>query len=335
MTSALQRARAEAADWFVRLQDDDAGPDVHDSFDDWLDADPLNVRAWAGVSETAQMIAESPPALEDKWQISSEPRELPKPRKASERVQRRRWFAARPRIVRVAALAAAAACVALLFGPSMMLRLEADHLTSSGQMREIALEDGTHVRLGPDSAISVDYNQERRSVRLLAGQAWFDVARNPERPFEVAARTVTTRVLGTAFDVRMIGPETSVDVARGRVRVSDHARLPAMVRELGAGEWVRIGPEGSVSAGLGESAQAGAWREREVHARSRTIEQVIDEVRPWYEGRIILMDGELGRRSVSGIYDLKDPAQALRAIVHPYGGRVTRVTPWLLIVSGS
>nr|WP_255696787.1 FecR domain-containing protein [Sandaracinobacteroides sayramensis] len=236
--------------------------------------------------------------------------------------------------VRAVVATAAAACAVALAAPGVSLHLSADHITRPGHVEQVRLADGSTVHLGPDSAIAIDYDGARRTVRLLAGQAMFDVTRDPDRPFRVAAGTVTTTVLGTRFDVRMIGGETSVSVSQGHVQVEDEGTSPSTQRDLLAGDWIRIGGSRPAETGRIAPQLVGGWKRGEVLAENRSIASLIDEIRPWYGGRIIVTDADLANRPVTGIYDLRQPVQALSMIVQPYGGRVTRITPWLLIVSG-
>lgn len=228
----------------------------------------------------------------------------------------------------------AAACALLFFAlatPTLKLRLEADHLAAVGQIEQVTLEDGSTVVLGPSGALAVDYGPDGRAVRLLAGQAMFDVKPDRTRPFTVSAGGVSATVLGTSFDVRRLGPTTTVAVSRGRVRVAGAAAS----HDLRAGDWVRIEPGAPDETGVLAPDLVGGWRDRALMAEDRPIASVIDEIRPWYGGRIVLADQTLAAARVTGVYDLDDPATALMMIVRPYGGRVLRITPWLLVVTGA
>jgi transmembrane sensor len=222
----------------------------------------------------------------------------------------------------------------VIAGPMVSLRLKADHLSGVGKVERVALVDGSVVELGPDSAIAVDYRLDARVVRLLSGQAMFEVAPDPARPFRVAAGNITATVLGTGFDVRMIGDRTSVAVRHGKVRVQDDSATPAISRELGVGDWVRFAPGRPMEEGAGAAEVVGAWRSGTVPIRNRPIAEAIDEARPWFRGRIVLTDRALGERLVTGSYDFNDAAESLALIIAPYGGKMRQITPWLLIVSG-
>lgn len=230
------------------------------------------------------------------------------------------------------AATATAAMLALALVPTLHLWLSADYRTGSGQTTSLALADGSRVTLGPDSALAVDMAGHQRKLRLLAGQAWFEVRHDAASPFQVVAGDVAATDLGTSFDIRMLGPVTAVGVQHGAVRVTTGIAKASNTHDLGVGQWLRRIGDGSIEQGQVNPQLIGAWRQGVVVARGRTVNEVIEEIRPWYAGRIVLASKTLGERRVSGIYRLSDPQAALTALVNPDGGWVTSVTPWLLIV---
>jgi transmembrane sensor len=58
---------------------------------------------------------------------------------------------------------------------------------------------------------------------------------------------------------------------------------------------------------------------------------VVDDLRRYFAGSIVLVDADLAARRVTGVYNLADPVGALRAIVGAHGGSVRQVSPWLLL----
>lgn len=96
--------------------------------------------------------------------------------------------------------------------------------TSNDQHRLVTLSDGTSVRLNSNSSIEVPeyFPPNERDVKL-EGEAWFDVARDENRPFSVQADDATIRVLGTEFNVKVdsLSRNVQIAVAEGRVSLSN------------------------------------------------------------------------------------------------------------------
>lgn len=107
------------------------------------------------------------------------------------------------------------------FGPNVwLLSVEYVQKNDSQKIKEVVLSDGTQVHLSPGSSIHYGegFNQSDRIV-ILEGEAFFDVVRNPEKPFLVISNDLVTRVLGTSFTVSSNEREISVSVKTGRVEV--------------------------------------------------------------------------------------------------------------------
>ncbi|AQG80978.1 FecR family protein [Spirosoma montaniterrae] len=92
----------------------------------------------------------------------------------------------------------------------------------------ISLSDGSVVYLRPNSSLRhpVSFAADRREVELV-GEAFFEVAKNPNQPFFVRTQTLTTRVVGTSFLVRALDQQASVQVRTGRVVVYANQTLTA------------------------------------------------------------------------------------------------------------
>ena len=92
----------------------------------------------------------------------------------------------------------------------------------SNQAKKITLEDGSQVTLQPQSKLSYPehFNTDKREV-YLTGEGFFEVQKNPQKPFFVYAGNVTTKVLGTSFYVKSFDGvrKVEVEVVSGRVSV--------------------------------------------------------------------------------------------------------------------
>lgn len=92
--------------------------------------------------------------------------------------------------------------------------------TTTGEVKKFILEDGSEITLGAKSELKAWATSKERHIILVSGQAFFKVAKNPQRPFWVDAGETKVRVVGTQFDVRRGSDRTRVAVLEGIVNVS-------------------------------------------------------------------------------------------------------------------
>ncbi|WP_276485805.1 FecR family protein [Paraflavitalea pollutisoli] len=102
-----------------------------------------------------------------------------------------------------------------------------EHVNTSDKPITIALADGSALSLSPGSRIGYGNHFDTGSFRdvYLSGEAFFEVARNPDRPFRVFANELVTKVLGTSFTVRSFDSDTTIQVIvrTGKVTVYSQA----------------------------------------------------------------------------------------------------------------
>jgi transmembrane sensor len=200
----------------------------------------------------------------------------------------------------------------------------------------VRLADDSIVTLAPQSAIKVAYAAAgERRVRLLAGEAYFEAAPDAGRPLRVFADAVRVTVLGTAFNVARSDEGADVGVAHGIVRVDYDGAAQPVAERLKAGEFVRVSRSGGVLRGEQPASQIAAWRERRLVAQDQPLGEVVDRLRRYYFGAIVVTDAALAGQPVTGVYDLGNPAGALRGIARSQNAVVREITPWLLVVSRS
>lgn len=308
--------RSEAVDWLIRLQAAPGDGAVRAAFDSWLKTSEDHRRAWQSVSRVWQ-VSEGLPAADGL---------APAKVVAFPRVRRlRRAFA-------IAAVAVAA-CVALYLAPLLQLRLQADHMTSVAELRDVSLDDGSVVQLDAGSAIAVRYAAARREVVLLAGRAFFDVVPARDRPFVVVADDVTVTVTGTAFDVRSGSDGVSVAVQSGTVEIGlDGGARPAAT--LTRGQRLSVGRlAGQVVKSEIAPDDVASWRERRLVVDGVTLAEVVEELGRHHRGLILLSDRALAERRITGVFDLRRPIEALNAVAGSQRGTVTEITPYVLVVS--
>lgn len=323
-TNISKEIADEAAGWMVALQDDPGDDQCRQRFERWLDQSPQHRHAWQRLHVAWQAFGASAPAFEETW------KDAPRNSAPARGYRPRRSGFAR-RFGLPGAAAAAAICLVLVAGPALILRMEADHMTATAESRTVTLEDGSLVHLAGASAIATDFGKGRRAVRLLAGEAFFEVAPDKSRPFTVDANGIEVTVLGTKFDIQTAGDITAVALAEGSVKASvegDDAGVLAPGDLLTANR-----ATGEVSRTTVPISDIATWRSGQIFVVNATIGSVVEQIRRYHPAWLSLPDSVLASRRVTGFYDLRQPDQALEALVAPYGGKVRHVSPAARLIS--
>lgn len=305
---AIDRA---ASGWFVRLEDDPDDAVLRDAFERWVAASPAHRSAWAETRQLSDLILRAQP---DAGNIV--------PFRQRKRIGWR-WPG-------VALAAGIAACLAWVMAPDIRIHLDAQAVAGTGEVRTVALGDGSRAWLAPGAAIDFDTDRGYRTVTLLRGTAYFDVARDPAHPFRVETPTARVTVLGTAFEVAS-ADDTSVAVRRGRVEVAD-AKGQVLGR-LHRGETLALHAPAAPIRAATRPDRIAPWIGGELIVNDRPIGDVIAALRTWYRGYIVVRGAGLATARVTGVYDLRDPDAALAALGHAHDVTIRQITPWLRIVT--
>ncbi len=217
-----------------------------------------------------------------------------------------------------------------------------------GEVRHIPLEDGSHITLNTDSALSVEFSATRRLVRLLRGEAYFEVAKNPSRPFIVMGPFVQVRTVGTAYNVRLSDDRTvQVDLTSGRIALENPPSplmqslqavtggWPASSDDLSpvfmdAGHRATISLDSSsnkmlinIEAMTSEVLTRGlAWRDGQLDFEGESLVQAAAEFARYSRQKLVIADPDLGQRHISGLFAATDPEGFARAAALSLGASV-------------
>ena len=320
----------EAMDWLLRLNAASEDIALRREFEIWLAQSRAHRIAWEQARRTWRAMGEAPPVYEHVWRRDDH-RSIPSasaPRAVATR-SRSSWG----RRAVAAGVGLAACIVVALNYPTISRRLQADYATGTAETRTVQLADGTSVELGADSAIKVDMSGGRRQVTLLSGEAFFDVTHDAARPFVVLAGGVDVTDLGTAFNVQLASKDTSVELAHGSVAVAV-AKHSSEDIVLVPGEMVIVDrATGAMQKSAIAQDDIAAWRDGKLFVNDVTIATVVEQLQRYHAAWITMPDKDLGRQKVTGLYDLRNPDRALRALVEPYGGTVRTIAPYVRLLS--
>ncbi|CAM3748233.1 Protein FecR [Pseudomonas reidholzensis] len=296
----------QASLWHVRLREADADDALRDAHRRWLAADPLHAHAWA---ETLQL-----------WgQLA-----MPVARVRAE--QQARWHSRHGAHRRFKQLALAACLVAsvtlgALWQQDALDGLGSDYHTAVGERRSVELADGSRVELNTHSAIDVDFSEGRRTVRLIRGEAWFAVHKDPNRPFIVSVPFGQVKVTGTRFNVRLQAQQATVSLLEGRVELSGAGQVAV----LEPGQQSRLLADGLTPPDAFDAQTVDAWRQGQLVFYRTPLKAVISELERYHPGYIFIRNPALAELPVSGVFSTRERGAALRALHDTLGVEVQEI----------
>ena len=288
----------------------------------WLRADPRHRRAfeetrrlWARLEQpVAQVLSEGPAAATFRF----------------------RW----PRLPSLTwQKAALVACclvltaAGLVYHDEVVDRVRSDHMTAVGERAPLRLEDGSRLTLNSDSAVTLDLGPEVRQVRLLRGEAWFEVSPDGNRPFFVETPLGTVQVTGTSFNVRLEEESAVVSLAEGRVELtSGTGKAAGQTLSIAPGQEARLSDAGVSDPRTFDRTAVTAWLRGQMVFYDSPLAEVVAELNRYRTGRIVVADSDLEQLRVSGVFRVDDTDAALSVIADTLPVEVTRLTGYLVLL---
>ena len=307
----------EALDWLIEFDAGDVSPEDNARFIRWLNQSPAHREAFE--------------SLRSKWQQIDVVQRLRTEKVDTDvigRWSRRRRL--RRRILPLAAAAAIAGAMIALWLLRAPSTFEAEYFTSIGEQQVIALPDDSHVTLNTNTRIEVHYTPGERRIRLLQGEALFEVAHAPLRPFIVAAGDGILRAVGTAFTVKLRADGVEVTVTEGTVEVlqpgspadaqpvpaaPDRVRPPA--RRVTERQRLRYRSDGVEMMSAVTTAQikrALAWRNGMLDFESTPLSEVIEEAGRYIRDDLVIVDPALESLEFTGYFRAGDVELLMRLL---------------------
>lgn len=216
--------------------------------------------------------------------------------------------------------------------------------TKDGSKTSIVLPDGTKVWINAGSKITYNnnYGNKLREVSLL-GEAFFDVTKNPEKPFVIHTSRMDIKVLGTAFNVRCYPNEnkTETSLIRGRIEVTLKDRqsekiylkpnekltllndniIPAELPINTRNKQITEPTEPLVTIGHithkptdSKIIIETSWVENKLEFRSESFEDIAHKMERWYGVKIFIQDEYLKQEHLTGSFETETVDQALLAL---------------------
>lgn len=309
----------EAIVWFTRLQSAALSPQEKIRFQTWKTQSPVHEQAYNEVSQLwddadfNQALKLS--SLSYNPTKNAEKRTHHYPNKLQ-----KTWIPL--------GLAASAALWLALFDP--VTRFQADYYTPVGGNQTVQLSDGSSVTLNTDTAIAVAFSNDERRIRLLKGEAYFDVQHDASKPFVIDSGETETKVLGTRFIVQDAQAEDKVTVIKGLVKVSNMVQQQSVL--LHPDEQVTNTNSGLTAVRHIANNRDSAWLKGRLSFQDETLEQVVNEMGRYLPGVILFSDNTLKAYRINARFDITQPKLAFATLEQTLPIQITHVSDWVTVI---
>ncbi|HEY0621961.1 FecR family protein [Sphingomonas sp.] len=314
----------QAAEWCWRIADRALTDPEQAQFDAWIRADPRHqqvfdemVAVWKGTDTIAEM-----PGFLSLRAKALTTMESARDRDEVSSYGRSGWFRA---------FAAVAAILLMALGGLWFFADGADvYGTGIGERRIVRLEDGSRISLDASSRVVVAYSDDRRALRLERGRAKFDVAKDPLRPFTVAAGNQAVVATGTAFSVELLRDQMRVLLYEGEVevvaqpvagRVAAAAKTPKPAGAARATEQLLPGQElvsnlssGAVKVAPAKMDRSLSWEDGRLDFVDEPLARAVERINRYTDTPIVVGDVAAGRLLVNGVFDAGDTQSFVRGM---------------------
>lgn len=321
------RIEARAAAWIARRDGDDWSQALQRELDGWLD------------ESTAHRVAYL--RLHAAWQRSDRLRALRGSDLALRTGNVASFVPSAPRPMglpawayRIAAGVAAMSLAVVLVGDPTLPGNVQVFATPLGARETVSLLDGSKVTLNTSTELRARIERAERTVWLDNGEAYFDIAHDPSRPFVIFAGERRVTVVGTKFTLRRDGDRLEVNVVEGRVQLQVHDLSPTLLsrgdRAVGEGNNVLVKSKTDQRAVVAPS-----WLEGRLVFDQMTIAQVADEFNRYNHKKLVVADPTAAAIRIGGSFDATNVESFAHLIHSGFGLAVDSNDERILISSAS
>jgi transmembrane sensor len=314
------KTATQAAYWQAQLSSDLVTEQHRREFELWLDERPENKIAWQEVNAFwAGLDSLTEADISDVKNNRVIDFKIPDPIKPSSRFT-------------LPALGIAASLllmISLIYGQSGFYF--ADYTTAPGKQLNVVLADGSEIIMNTDTAISVDYSAHHRQITVHEGEAYFVVAPDAQRPFEVHTHAGQVRALGTEFNIKTRQKDVTVTVYQHAVRVT--AENGKAIESLPEGKQLVFSEDTLSPVTSGNLQRGKAWRNQRMIFQDKPLAEVIEELNRYRSGRIIVLNNAIKTLPVTGVFATDDTNIALKTIEQSLPITITKITEKLVLLS--
>lgn len=174
--------------------------------------------------------------------------------------------------------------------------------TGVGALTSVPMPDGSKVTLNTDSQVRIAVTEHERRINLARGEAFFEVAKDPTRPFVVVAGHCRVVAIGTQFSVWREADEVRVAVTEGRVRVERSDNVPPT--EVAAGSIAHAGDAGVLieHRRAGEVEETLDWRRGYLFFHDLPLSDAVAELNRYNQKKIVIDGPDIAGIRISGSF---------------------------------
>ena len=209
-----------------------------------------------------------------------------------------------------------------------------DYATPVGEQLSITLDDGSQVHLNGQTGIAVNFTESTRSIELLYGEAFFEVASDKNRPFQVISHHVTATAIGTAFNVRQLDNQVKTTLTEGRLKVTTVSFNSNQPKEaqLKAGQSITVTDSGQINHSSGHKLYLPDWKRKTIRLDDTPLSEVLERLNRQYSAQIILANPSLADKKMSGILPDNDLDFTLSLLNSSLGVDVIKITEQMVVL---
>lgn len=222
-----------------------------------------------------------------------------------------------------------AAIVAIILSSSLGIYTWLDNRESqmvafgvkSGSKAEMTLPDGTHVQLNAATNLQYDVNDSRQRLVKLSGEAFFDVAKNPDCPFRVLVNDLQIEVVGTSFNVKTYKKDViETSLLTGRIKISGGALPQEYILSPGEKATYSVIDKTLRISKADAHVEAG-WCDNYLIFDSAPLIDVIAQIERWYGVKINLHRSQIAHDLLSGSFRNESIQNVIRSLSIQYNFR--------------
>lgn len=182
----------------------------------------------------------------------------------------------------------------------------------SAEQSPVTLSDGSVIELKKATKIAVAYSQNERIIKLLEGDAWFDVASDANRPFRVEFNNKQVTALGTSFLINTLGV-AKVVVTEHKVSVTN--TQTKQMQQLAQGEGLILSNKHWLKMHASEINAALAWRDGKLIFNATPLGDAIKQLQPFMDYKISVVNQQHLNLKVTGNVNTQSPEFALSLLL--------------------